>query len=84
MKLPPATAALALVTMHLWTLRERKGANWCRDKLVGPLREMAETPPVIVDIAVPGSKPTSDILAEVRGALRLHCTVCGKCDLGKE
>ena len=73
------TPEMATCMMYFWTLRERRGSDWCRKKLMGPLREMARTPPMVVDLC--GSPPTLEILKDCRNIYALHCKTCGQCDL---
>ena len=79
MPLPKLDCGIAIFLMWAWTKRERKGADFCRDRIIGPIRGMARTPPVTVDLC--GSSPTSVVLAEAREVLTLHCRACGACEL---
>ena len=82
MAMPKLEPGIALFLMQAWVIRERKGADFCRKKLVGPLRVMARTPPVVVDIC--GSPPTVAVLQECRDILALHCKACGACDCSND
>ena len=82
--LPKLDSGIALFLMFAWVRREAKGADFCRRRLVGPVREMARHPPCVIDLARPECKPTADVLLECREVLALHCRSCGACDLSKE
>ena len=77
--MPKLEPGLVLFLMFAWTKRERRGVTYCRDKLIGPLREMARHPPVVVDVV--GSEPTLEVLKQCRCILSLHCKSCGMCEL---
>lgn len=77
--MPRLEPSLVLFLMFAWTKRERKGADFCRTKVVGPIREMARNPPVVVDVV--GSAPTLEVLTQCRSILALHCKSCGQCEL---
>lgn len=79
MALPRLECGIALFLMDAWVRRERKGAEFCRAKIIGPMRTMARVPPVKVDMV--GSPPTACILQEAREILALHCRTCGACEL---
>lgn len=80
--LPKIEPGIVLFLMFAWTKRERRGADFCRKKIIGPVREMARNPPVVVDVI--GSCPTMNVLAERRSILALHCKSCGACELSRE
>lgn len=82
MALPRLEPGIALFLMYAWTKRERKGAEHCRKKIIGPLRDMAKAPPIVVDMC--GSPPTQAILMECREVLALHCRTCGACERWRE
>lgn len=79
MSMPRLEPGLTLFLMFCWIKRERRGVTYCRDKLIGPLRDMARNPPVVVDVV--GSNPTLQVLSECRCILALHCKGCGMCEL---
>ena len=79
MALPKLEPGLVLFLMGAWCRREKRGADFCKNKLIGPIREMARNPPVVVDVV--GSAPTLTVLQECREILALHCKGCGMCEL---
>lgn len=78
------TTTSALFMLYLHDQRQKRGAKWCRDNLVGRLRRLATDPPHIIDIAMEGVPPTTRLLSDARQLLAIHCSICGKCELSKQ
>lgn len=82
MPMSKLTPEMATFLMDAWCQRERRGAEWCRKKKMGPLRTMARTPPMVVDLC--GSPPTLTVLQSCREIYAVHCRACGACELKDE
>lgn len=86
---------MMLLTLHVgvtiwlaeaWLLREKKGADWCRKKKIGPIREFLKAPPSKLDVVMTrdGCVRVPDHLMDARGILALHCKACGQCERRNE
>ena len=75
--------ANSLITLaFLTSQRERKGAEWCRKRGVGRMREVAS--PNVLTIGAP--MPSAEhVLAQTEASeiLAAHCRSCGGCRLGR-
>ena len=63
-------------------MRKKKGPEWCRKNLIGPMREIADNPPADLEFATRGPS-VAQTLAETSASLALHCRKCGQCKLGR-
>lgn len=79
---------LVMWLSHFSALREVRGAKWCRRKGFGPLRryldERADLPPLAGFVSKGVGWSTADTLPRARDLAKLHCRLCGKCELGKD
>lgn len=77
-----AETSIVLIAGVLTVMRRAHSARWCKEKLVGPLREMigdAEGPGHIT--AIPSELDSARTSAAK--ILEAHCRMCGACKLGR-
>lgn len=87
MTLPILNAGSTLFLVEAWVQRERKGAEWCRKKKIGPIIEALQAAPPVRPAAVMtrgGCVTTEDLYADTRDLLTLHCRACGGCEHGRK
>lgn len=80
-------AGATMFLVEAWERRLTKGARWCRDKKIGPLRRALKSPPATRPAAVIAAGGIIDPQAAYRDArelLALHCRICGACELAKD
>lgn len=73
------SAGSTLFLLSAWADRERRGAEWCDRRKIGPLRALLKNPPEAAPDAVLTKKGGLDIpqhLRETSELLALHCTAC--------
>lgn len=66
----------------LGVMRRARSPQWCRRRLVGPMRELVKEPfaPHQVQSIRPGAEETRAMIA---AELKRHCEHCGECKLGR-
>lgn len=66
----------------LGVMREARSPNWCRRRLVGPMRDLVKEPFASEQVQSirPGAEETRAIIA---AELKHHCERCGGCKLGR-